>query len=90
VGILFAWLPIWMGVLLMQAASGAENAQLTGQKYELIRSLGSLKTYFMLNGVLALLGILFALLALCITIILPLLGLSLIPSEYFNLQNYYP
>ena len=90
VGILFAWLPIWMGVLLMQAASGAQNAQLTGQKYELIRSLGSLKTFFVLNGVLVLLGILFGLLALCITIVLPLLGLTLIPPEYLNPYYYYP
>ncbi len=90
VGILFAWLPIWMGVLLMQAASGAQNAQLTGQKYELIRSLGSLKTFFVLNGVLILLGIIFSLLAVCVTVILPLVGLTLIPPEYLNPYYYYP
>jgi len=90
VGILFAWLPIWMGVLLMQAASGAQNAQLTGQKYELIRSLGSLKTFFVLNGVLVLIGIIFALLAVCVMVILPLVGLTLIPPEYLNPSYYYP
>jgi len=90
VGILFAWLPIWLGVLLMQAAAGAENAQLTGQKYELVRALGGIKTYFVINGVLALLGIIFALLSICVAFVLPLLGLTLIPPEYFDPQYYLP
>ena len=62
VGILFAWLPIWMGVLMFQAGSSIESASQLGDK-----------------GVLALVGIVFALIMLCITFVLPLIGLTLIP-----------
>lgn len=79
VGILFAWLPIWMGVLMFQAGSAIESASQLGDKFAFLRSLGNLKTYFVLQGVLALIGIVFALTMLCITFVLPLLGLSLIP-----------
>lgn len=79
VGILFAWLPIWMGVLMFQAGSSIESASQLGDKFAFLRSLGSLKTYFVLQGVLALVGIVFALIMLCITFVLPLIGLTLIP-----------
>jgi Family of unknown function (DUF5362) len=79
VGIIFAWLPIWMGVLMLQAGSSIEAAGQLGDKFAFLRSMGSLKTYFVLQGVLALLGIIFALTMLCITFVLPLLGLTLIP-----------
>ena len=79
VGIIFAWLPIWMGVLMLQAGCSIESAGQLGDKFAFLRSLGSLKTYFVLQGVLALIGIIFALTMLCITFVLPLLGLTLIP-----------
>ena len=79
VGIIFAWLPIWMGVLMLQAGSSIESAGQLGDKFSFLRSLGSLKTYFVLQGVLALVGIVFMLVMVCITFVLPLLGMSLIP-----------
>ena len=54
VGIIICWLPIWLGVLLFQAASSVETAQMTGNKPDLVQSLGKLKTYFVINGVLTL------------------------------------
>jgi hypothetical protein len=81
VGIIFAWLPIWMGVLMFQAGSSIESASQLGDKFAFLRSLGSLKTYFILQGVLALIGILLALTMLCIMFVLPLLGLTLIPWQ---------
>jgi hypothetical protein len=62
-GIVVAWLPIWMGVLLMQAASAAERAQLTGNEPELRQALDKLKVYFVINGITTLLGLLFGVLA---------------------------
>jgi Family of unknown function (DUF5362) len=79
VGILFAWLPIWMGVLMFQAGSAVESAGQLGDKFAFLRSMGSLKTYFMLQGILTLLGIVLTVSMLCITFILPLLGMTLIP-----------
>ncbi|UCG60671.1 MAG: hypothetical protein JSV52_10075 [Candidatus Zixiibacteriota bacterium] len=59
IGILVAWLPIWLGVLLFQAASSAESAQVTGNKHQLLESLRKLKTYFVINGVLMLITLIF-------------------------------
>lgn len=89
IGLLWAWLPIWMGVLLFQAGSSSELAR-AGDGQSFLRSLGSLKTYFVLNGVLSLLAILFGLATLCITIVLPLIGITLIPwQELFDQVQYY-
>ncbi len=55
VGIIFCWLPIWMGVLLFKAADAAEAAQLGGDKVQLTASLDRLKTFFTIQGVLVLL-----------------------------------
>jgi hypothetical protein len=57
VGIIVAWLPIWMGVILYQAGSSSEQAYFSGDKYSLGKSLNQLKLYFTINGVLALIGI---------------------------------
>ena len=35
VGIIIAWLPIWMGVILYQAGSASEQAYFSGDKYSL-------------------------------------------------------
>jgi len=54
VGILVCWLPIWLGVLLFQAASGTEGAHQMGEKTEFFKSLSKLKTYFTIQGILVL------------------------------------
>jgi hypothetical protein len=81
VGIIFAWLPIWMGVLMFQAGSSIEPAGQFGEKFAFLRSMDNLKTYFILQGVLAFIGIVLALTMLCILFVLPLLGLTLIPWQ---------
>ena len=54
VGLLVAWLPIWLGVLLFQAANHA-NAGYTGQNEQsLTTALWKLKTFFLVAGVVAL------------------------------------
>ena len=58
IGIIVAWLPIWMGVLLFQAASQTESAHTSGDTATLIEGLGKLRTYFIVTGVLTLLGLL--------------------------------
>ena len=79
--ILVAWLPIWMGVLMFQAGSSINSAGQFGDKFAFLRSLGSLKTYFVLQGVLTLIGIILAVTMLCIMFVLPLLGFTLIPWQ---------
>lgn len=75
VGVLVAWLPIWMGVVLYRAATSAENAQGSGQKYELIESLNNLKTYFTINGVIMLIGLIILFLSLCGVIVAIVTGI---------------
>lgn len=66
VGIIIAWLPIWMGVILYQAASRMEQAYAAGDKSGFYESMSKLKLYFMIQGIMALIGIVFAIFALSI------------------------
>ncbi|MCS7009795.1 MAG: DUF5362 domain-containing protein [Anaerolineales bacterium] len=81
VGILIAWLPIWLGVLMYQAGSNIESAAQAGDKFSFLRSLGNLKTYFVLQGVLILISIIVPSLIFCVIFILSLFGVTLIPWE---------
>jgi hypothetical protein len=89
VGIIYAWLPIWMGVLLYQAGSSAEAAATLGDRFAFMNSLGSLKTYFVIQGVMAMIGIIVTLLILCVFIVLPLFGATIFAlpdlQELFNI-----
>lgn len=57
VGILIAWLPIWLGVLLMKTASRIENAHTLGDRYAMIGAQETISRFFSIYGVLALIGI---------------------------------
>lgn len=59
VGLIVAWLPVWTGVLLFQAAGAAERAHETDNAVELTTALSKLKTYFMILGILALIALIF-------------------------------
>jgi hypothetical protein len=63
VGIIIAWLPIWIGVLVMQSAGAIERAQLSGDAVALKEALAKLRTYFVIQGVLILVGIILWVLA---------------------------
>ena len=76
VGIVIAWLPIWVGVIIFQSASAAEEAQLTGRKEPLIRSLNKLSLYFKIMGVLMLVGLVLIGAAILVAITGGLIGLS--------------
>jgi len=63
IGIIIAWLPIWTGVLLFQSANAIEQAYLGGSQDAMTRSLSKLKTYFIIMGILTLIGIIVMILA---------------------------
>ena len=67
VGIVICWLPIWLGVLLFQAAGTIEGAMINGDKMQLLRSLSKIKLYFMINGILMLLVIIGVVIAILIS-----------------------
>lgn len=62
IGIVIAWLPIWIGVLVMQSANAIERAQMTGDAGALKEALARLRTYFVVQGVLFIVGIVLAVL----------------------------
>jgi Zn-dependent protease len=50
-GVVIAWIPIWAGVALYQAASNLEDAMVNRQGDTLIRALSKLGLYFKINAV---------------------------------------
>jgi len=59
IGLIIAWLPIWIGVLLFQSAGALEVAYSQGDSDAAVRAMDKLKVYFIINGVLLLIGIIF-------------------------------
>jgi hypothetical protein len=83
-------LQIWIGVLLLQAGSSLDSAGKFGDKFAFLNAMGGLKTYFIIQGVITLIGILVTLTMLCITFILPLIGLTIVPwQDILNNINQY-
>lgn len=68
IGIIVAWLPIWLGVLLHQTAKKIELAQSTGDVTAMVQSQNSLSTYFTIYGILALIGIIGAIIGIIIAV----------------------
>jgi hypothetical protein len=65
-GILMAWLPIWMGILLLKAGRSIEAAQVTGDKIEFIECLNKLKVFFTIQGVMMLVVVIITLVGLMV------------------------
>ncbi|HKZ43440.1 MAG TPA: DUF5362 family protein [Anaerolineales bacterium] len=74
-------IPIWQGVLLLQAASSLETAANTGQRYAFDSAMGNIKTFFVINGVLIIVGIVIGLIIGCLYLVL---GSAFLTS----IQNY--
>ncbi len=83
-GIIIAWVPIWIGILLMQTAGRINEAQITGNKEALIKAQNSLRIYFTVYGVLALVALIVA----AITIIVLLSTGALTHLEDFRNEYY--
>ncbi len=59
-GILVCWLPIWLGILLFRAAGDAELAS-RGAPRQLLEYVRRLNRFFLIQGILALIGVIFLL-----------------------------
>jgi hypothetical protein len=57
IGAVIGWLPIWMGVLLTQSASAVERAYQNNDVTALKESLDRLRTFFIITGVLFIIGL---------------------------------
>lgn len=74
IGIIIAWLPIWMGVLLIGSAQNANRATALGEKSALLKSLQHLNNYFTIYGIML---IIIILISVMFILAMVLLGLSL-------------
>ncbi len=54
VGIIFAWIPIWLGILVTGAANKLDMAYKTGDKFSFIEAQKKIGLYFTIYGVLLL------------------------------------
>ena len=57
VGLLFAWLPLWIGILLYQAGERASAAR--GDEQKLVEMLDKIRLYVVINSVLTMLWLAF-------------------------------
>ncbi len=79
VGIVIAWLPIWMGVLLFKTAASVEQAHQRGEPRALAESQDKLRTYFTIQAVLAIVSVVLAGIAM---IVMSVMGLGM--SQLFK------
>jgi multidrug efflux pump subunit AcrB len=63
IGIVVAWLPIWLGVLLNKAANKIEQAHYSGNKQDMLEAQKTFASFFTIYGVIALIGIILSILA---------------------------
>lgn len=80
VGIIFAWLPIWLGVILNQAGSKAAEYAERGDNSSLAALLEKLKTYFTITGILVIISFALGIMITILGLILGLLGAASIPD----------
>jgi hypothetical protein len=66
IGLIIAWLPFWIGLLLFKAAGSVELAATSGDKQALVEAMTKLKTYFTIYGILALIGIVVSVIAMIV------------------------
>ncbi|HMO03553.1 MAG TPA: DUF5362 family protein [Kiritimatiellia bacterium] len=71
VGLLVAWLPIWMGVILLKTSKALADAHEHEDEAALNEALGRLALYFKILGILSLIGLVVAVLALIAGMLVP-------------------
>lgn len=71
IGLIYGWLPIWMGILLLNAATAIEQAHDLQDAGQIVVAQQKLALYLKIMGVLMLLGIVMSLVALLLMFIAP-------------------
>jgi hypothetical protein len=86
VGILWAWIPIWVGVILVGAGSKADEFAQRGDAASLEAMTGKLKSYFTISGILMIVSMGLGLIAGIVWVILIVGGMIALPSlsDYLN------
>jgi hypothetical protein len=77
IGLIVAWLPIWLAILLLQTATAIQTAQQQNDAEALKQALGKLKLYFMIQAI-----------GLIVIVALSLIGIFIAISMGVNLRNF--
>lgn len=85
-GIIWCWLPIWMGIILNGAANKANEYIEKGDQQALVEFTGKLKLYFIITGIMMIVTLVVVALALLVVSILAVLVVVSLPSliEYYS------
>jgi uncharacterized membrane protein HdeD (DUF308 family) len=67
-GIIVAWLPIWLGVLLYQAGNLANSAFFSKEEIKFLQSISKIRLIFMIAGITAIVYIAISLIVLTIVL----------------------
>ena len=79
-GIIIAWLPIWLGILLFQASNRINASRYTQNRAELVTMMDKFRLYFLIQGILII-----------VTFALVIIGLVVFGSlimKYFNPSSF--
>lgn len=87
VGIIWAWLPIWMGIILNSAGNKAQEFAENGDPQALADFTGKLKLYFIINGVMMIVSLVAVALSLIILTVLAILGIISLPGLFDRLNS---
>ena len=82
VGILVAWLPIWLGIIMTQAGSKGKDYAERGTVEDLVEYNDKLRNYFTIYGILAIIGLIAGVLSGIVMIILAIIG-AFAASRFF-------
>ncbi len=69
VGILWAWIPIWVGVVALQTASAGEKASINKNETDLIQYHFKIKFLFQLIGIFIIIGLVIGIIILIFSLI---------------------
>jgi len=89
VGIIWAWLPIWLGVLLNQAGSRASEFAMKRDTGSLASFTAKMKTYFVVSGVVMIVSFGLAVLAFIGGIVAAIVTGATMPGLLEQLQDSY-
>jgi len=71
VGIIIAWLPIWMGIVLVSASKFIDKAYTDDQEADMVTSLDKLRLYFKIFGIVMIVMLVVAILGIIAAISIP-------------------
>lgn len=78
VGILWGWIPIWIGIILMGAGGRADEFARQGDSAALEGLMGKLKTYFTISGIMLIVSMVMSVIAAIAWVLL--IGLGVMSS----------